>query len=362
MRLRAAAPAGIALLCAALLGPALLGPALLGGCSGDRDRDSGGTDAAAAFDPSAVYDHHVHVLSPALVERWKSLGVPFSKPDHAYSDIDSILSLNPAGGMSLVSMAYLWAVDGFSDSAERSRVAAENDFTAALARRHPGRLRAFCGVHPLRDYAADEVRRARRDGGMEGLKLHFGASEVDLRDPGHLARVRALFALASSEGMPVLLHLDNQSDAFLDEDAGLLIDSLLLPGPPVELILAHFGTSGGFGNRTRAILRRFIGALRDEPGLSRHTLRFDISAVALVEPAEQVPALTPEDFADLSGMLVELGLNRVVFGTDYPVFNTRAYLETLEKNLGLTREELMRIAGNGRPGARAGVRPGSAGE
>src|SRR6185436_5863978 len=73
----------------------------------------------AGNDSVTVFDHHVHALSPALIERWKSAGVPFSKPDYAYSDIDSILRFDPADGISLVSMAYLWSTPGFSDTSER---------------------------------------------------------------------------------------------------------------------------------------------------------------------------------------------------------------------------------------------------
>jgi predicted TIM-barrel fold metal-dependent hydrolase len=320
---------------------------MLVGCSGPQARKPVST--IAANDSVTLFDHHVHVLSPALIERWKTVGVPFSKPDYAYSDVDSILKFDPADGMFLVSMAYLYSTPGFTDSAERANVARENDFVAGLARKHPGRLYAFCAVDPLRPWAVDELLRCRRELGMYGLKLHFATSGVSLADSTHLARVRKMFAVASAERMPVMVHLGPTADGAGGAEARLLIDSLLAPSGPVELILAHLGTSGGYTFATKAIVRRFAEALRTRPELREHTIWFDLSAVGLTTASEQAAALTPEDFTDLSADLRELGLERVVFGTDYPAFNSVAYMSTLEEGLPLTREELIGIAGNGLP-------------
>ena len=201
---------------------------LLAGCGGRKAPRA--VSSLAGNDSVRIFDHHVHVMSPALVERWKSIGVPFSKPDYAYSDIDSILKFNPADRMFLISMAYLWASPEFSDSAERSNVARENDFVAGLARKHPEKLFAFCGVNPLTDYAAAELLRCRNDLGMYGLKLHFASSGVSLNNADHLARVREILSLAADQKMPVVLHFDNQTDTFDAADVDILIDSVLAQG------------------------------------------------------------------------------------------------------------------------------------
>jgi predicted TIM-barrel fold metal-dependent hydrolase len=340
--------------------PALLAAALVcaagvsGGCALPQERRPVST--IAGNDSFTVFDHHVHVLSPALIERWKSIGVPFSKPDYAYSDIDSIRRFDPVNGMFLVSMAYLWSTPGFSDSAERSNVARENDFVAGLARKDPGRLFAFCAVDPLAPYAVEELVRCRREMGAYGLKLHLATSGVDLSDPRHLARVREVLEAASAQGMPVLVHLAAPPGDAGDESAALLIDSVLVTGPPLEITIAHLGTSGGYGFTTSAIVRRFAEALRSRPELRKDRVWFDISAVALTTESEQVPALTPQDFTSLAADLEDLGLERVVFGTDYPAFNSVAYMGLLESELPLTREELIHIAGNGVPAGSGPVR------
>ena len=47
---------------------------------------------------------------------------------------------------------------------------------------------AFCSVNPLRPYALEEIARCARDPRLRnGLKLHFGNSDVDVDNPEQLA-------------------------------------------------------------------------------------------------------------------------------------------------------------------------------
>jgi predicted TIM-barrel fold metal-dependent hydrolase len=51
---------------------------------------------------------------------------------------------------------------------EYAQVKAENDWTSQEVARFPDRLRAFCAVNPLKDYALDELARCAQD-----PQLHF---------------------------------------------------------------------------------------------------------------------------------------------------------------------------------------------
>jgi uncharacterized protein len=56
--------------------------------------------------------------------------------------------------------------------------------------RFTDRLRGFCSVNPLKDYALEEITRCARDPRLRsGLKMHFGNSDVDLGDAKHVARL-----------------------------------------------------------------------------------------------------------------------------------------------------------------------------
>src|SRR5690606_1519686 len=116
---------------------------------------------------------------------------------------------------------------------------------------------------------------------LDGIKLHHNANQVYLTEPEHLAKVKSVFEYAARHRLPILLHLDNSHRRFGEPDVKLLTGSILKDLRPVNLRIAHLGTSGGFSQRTRAFLNAFIAAFASEPGLKRHRITFDISAVAL---------------------------------------------------------------------------------
>lgn len=303
-----------------------------------------------------LFDHHVHVMSPPLVERLTAIGARFSKPEYAYSDIDSIMKYNPARRMFLISTAYLYGVLDSTDTDEARHTAGENDFVAGLARLRPERVFAFCSVHPLRDYAVAEARRCRSEQGVYGLKLQLGACGVDLQLPDHRASVEKLLMLASLEGMPVVVHFGDGNGSGEGRQAEIFADSLLPAVPPLDLYIAHFGSSGGYTMETRIALAAFAGDRTGDSGRDGHRFYFDLSAVGLAEPSGDIPALTADDWEELSDRLLEIGLERVVFGSDYPVFNTTAALTALDEHLPVTRGELLRVVNNGLPGETLGAR------
>ena len=46
---------------------------------------------------------------------------------------------------------------------EYAQVKAENDWTSRQVARFPNRLRGFCSVNPLKDYAIEELARCAKD-------------------------------------------------------------------------------------------------------------------------------------------------------------------------------------------------------
>ena len=292
----------------------------------------------------ATTDGHVHILSPALIKAWKGMGIPFSRPDEYYSDIDTILR-NTAERIDLVSMAHVYSSEEFGGAFdnERQLVESENSFVAAARDKYPKRIRAFCSVDPLRDYALAELERCRTTLKMDGIKLHNNANQVYLTVPEHLEKVKAVFEFAARHRLPVLLHFDNSHRRFGEPDVKLLTGSILKDLPPVKLRIAHFGTSGGFNQRTRAFLNAFITAFANDPYLKRHRITFDISAVALDKDSEGVPRLTDAEFAVLARYIRRLGPERITFGTDYLLYTPAEYAAILKTRVGLTDRELRAI-------------------
>lgn len=301
-----------------------------------------------------VIDHHVHVLSPRLVADWKSLGVPFSRPDSVYTSAASLLEGDRAtvGQAILVPMAHLYGMADFREAMklsledEATRVRGENRYVAGEAARYPGQAVALCSVAVFRPYADQEIQWCRDSLRSAGLKVHLAASGADLSDEAQLGRLAALFAMAEAEHLPVLLHFDPQRRGLDVGDVERFITRVVDPHPNLELYLAHLGGSGGFGAWTQSVFRVFrewIGRNPDRP------VFMEVSAALLEEESEGVPATTEAEGLALGEALRAVGLARVVFGSDYPVFDPRRYAAALAARTGLSPEELRSVLGNRGP-------------
>ncbi|MEZ5331456.1 MAG: amidohydrolase family protein [Thermoanaerobaculia bacterium] len=316
-------------------------------CRESAETPAGPVASATRAASIAPVDHHVHILGPGLLADWTSLGVPFSRPDAAYLSADALFE--PKDGRPglaaalLVPMAHLYGNDefraalGLDETEERARVARENDWVAAEARRHPGRAIAYCSVGILRPYAWDEIDRCRRELGSPGVKIHLASGGVDLRDAEQLAILERLAAWAERERVALLVHFDPQRRGLETEDVERFLAEVLGPHPDLEITIAHLGGSGGYGPWTRSVFGTFQRWLSGEAaaGRPRPGVRFDVSGVLLEEESEGVPASTPEDARALAEDLRATGLERLVFGSDYPVFEPRRYAAVLESRLGL---------------------------
>lgn len=316
------------------------------------------SEEAGPAEPSVSpwVDHHVHLLSPELVADWSSLGVSFSRAAESYGDAAALLEDTPVERAVLVSMAYLYGSDWFreglelGEADELQRVQRENDFVLAIARGRPSRLKGLAGVNPLRPYALDELSRCLDAGGAAGIKLHLASSGVDLRLDEHLWAVEEVAALAEARGVPLLLHLDTQMRGTDVEHVERFLELVLDPHPGLRLIVAHLGGSGGYGPWTQAVLSVFIDRIERDPGFAARPISFDLSAVLLAEESEGVPPTTDEEAARLGRDLERLGLERVVFGSDWPVFGSAETFALLAERTGVDLHLLTGIRERSAPG------------
>lgn len=304
--------------------------------------------APPAVDAGAVFDHHVHLLSPTLVRDWKALGVPFSRPDSVYTSTAGLLAQPGLDGAWVLSMGYLYSWTIFREgleldaAAEYRGVRRENDYLAAEIRRAPDRLVGFCGVNPLRPYADAELLRCRDSLGLRGVKLHLANTGLDPRAPDQVARAAAIAAWAEAGGQPLLLHFDPMRSGLEVADLEPLLEGVIDAHPRLDLVIAHLGGSGGYGQWTRAVAPAIARRISGRPG----RLVLDLSATILERESEGVPASTPAEAAALAADLRRFGLGNVVFGSDYPVFDPIAYRAILRTRLPLTPIELDSIFAN----------------
>jgi predicted TIM-barrel fold metal-dependent hydrolase len=288
-----------------------------------------------------IFDHHVHLMSPRMIKLFKDVKIPFSKPDADYSDIEAVSKRLGTNRFNLVSMAYLYGHPEFGKvENEYEAVKAENDYLVDEKKKSPTNIKAFCGVNPLKDYALQEVERCHKRLKTDGIKLHFNASQIYLTVPAHLKKVNRIFEYAAEKKIPILLHFDNLHPKFGERDVRLLSDEILAKIDGLNLQIAHFGTSGGFNQRTKAVIDAFIDQFEKNAVIKKHRIVFDISAVALDKDSEGIPRLTEEQFVDVAAYIRKLGIERLVFGTDYPLYSADEYIGILKDRVKLTDSEI----------------------
>ena len=225
-------------------------------------------------------DYHQHLLSPSAAKQGSSLPKPLTASD--------LISLLDAAGVQralVLSLAYQYGNPNKAPiSDEYAQVRRENDWTAGQVAKYPHRLRAFCGVDPLKSYAVSEIERCAKNPYLHyGLKLHFGNSDVDMDNPSHVAQLRRVFRAADEHGMAIVVHMRSsvtRNRPYGAKEARAFLNDILPSAPHVPIQIAHLAGAGGFDDPSvDSALSVFIDAI------ARHDVRmanayFDICGVA----------------------------------------------------------------------------------
>lgn len=240
----------------------------------------------------------------------------------------------------VLSDAYYFDSPKFDVTDRRAQVQAENDWTAAQVAQFPDRLVAFCSFNPLTAYALEELDRCNASGRFAGLKLHFGTSGVNLRNPEHVKRVRAVLQAADRARMPIIVHV--RADAnYGREEAEIMLRAIIPAAPDVPFQIAHLW---GGENYSGEALRVYADAVA--AGDSRTAnLYFDLAEVALAAGSSQ------ETLHSIAAHVRRIGLKRVLYGSDGPVADSMSPKDawTKTRTLPLTADELRAIARNVAP-------------
>ena len=253
-------------------------------------------------------DHHQHVFSAETA----ALARGFRPIDAA-----TLIALLDAAGIRravVLSTAYQSsnpnrpAVDD-----EYAHVKAENDWTSEQVARFRERLRGFCGLNPLRDYALDEIARCSGDRSLRfGIKLHFGNSDVDLDNPEHIVRLQRVFRAANANGMAIAVHMRSsiaRNRPYGAAEARAFIEQVLPSAPDIPIQIAHLTGGGTFDEpKVDEALGEFIRAFRAKDPRVAHVW-MDVSGVAGYGEWREKAAL-------IAQRIREIGLERILYGSD----------------------------------------------
>lgn len=263
--------------------------------------------ASAAAPPKIeppLIDYHQHLFSPDLA---KLVGV-------APIDANQLVTLLDSAGIRralVLSVAYSWSKPSRNVENDYEHVKAENDWVAAQVARYPDRLRAFCSVNPVRAYALKEIERCVGNPLLRtGLKLHIGNSAVDYHNPQHVDMLRQVFRAANREHMAVVIHMRSSIDLRLPygrEEARIFFDSIMPEARDIPVQIAHLAGSGGYDSTLDAALSLFVEAIARRDSRTRR-LWFDVTSADM--------NATPDDAKLIAMRIRQLGVERVLFGSD----------------------------------------------
>jgi len=263
---------------------------------------------AASFVSHAqpIADHHQHFLRAAA-----------APPAGAVLEAKDLIARMDASGIRravVLSIAYQLANPNRPPvENEYEKVKAENDWTRDQAALYPKRLKAFCGVNPLKDYAIAEINRCAADPRTkDGLKFHFGNSDVDLDKPETVEKMQAIFREANKNRMAIVAHIHStisQKRPWGAKQAKVFIEKLLPEAPHITVQIAHMAGAGNYDAGVDAALRTFADAITTHDHRTRRVI-FDLSVS---------PELDGKSVADQIALRIrQIGLDRIYFASDAP--------------------------------------------
>ncbi len=208
-----------------------------------------------------------------------------------------------------------------------------NDYVYRVVSYEPKRLVGFASVVPNpADVAIEELRRAIRDLGLRGLKLHPGMQGFCISHP-HVVRV---LRTAGELGVPVVIHAlkgdlstlyfkSTREHALPSPDSIEDYDLLPVLASETTIVYAHMGGLFGF--------REFMSIAAGHPNVYLDT------SYSLITIVEEIGARR------LSTYIKHLGANKFVFGSDHIIgltpdwLSARRQVEIINKLPGLSEEE-----------------------
>lgn len=241
----------------------------------------------------------------------------------------------------VLSDAYYFDAPSTRSGDYHAQVRAENDWTAAQVAQFPDRLIAFCSFNPLEDYALAELRRCAESRAFRGLKLHFDTSEIDLTQPDHVAKVRAVYAEANRLGLAVIAHLSTGPE-YGAAQAETFVTQILPAAPDVPVVIAHLSGGGGYRDDALAVFADAVRSARAD------NLYFELAQITLAAGGS-------DSLEQIAGRMREIGMDRIYYGSDGPQFGGRPPAEMWSDfmaRMPLTNEEFFQIANNVAPYAR----------
>jgi len=288
-----------------------------------------------------IVDCHVHTYQTAEMGRRdiELLGA-VERSGGQCGDIDDTLAAMKRHGVAKVIMANWLPVAGMRDAAmlrlpvglpdyEKAvreieaglapRIERRNRWTCDMAEEHP-QLFALISVDPVMDgkQMRAEILDKAKNHGAKGVKIQFAGQRLFPYD----RRLWPAYEAVQELDLALLAH-SGRSESPTQYAEPKYFGEVLLRFPKLRLVLAHIGAD--FYDQARALATKYPNVSFDCSGLLRPT-HFKLSDKELV------------------ALFRDIGVERILFGSDFPVNNRSLALEHFF-GLPLTEQEKRLIAG-----------------
>jgi predicted TIM-barrel fold metal-dependent hydrolase len=183
-----------------------------------------------------------------------------------------------------------------------------NDELLRIARKHEDRFIPFAGVDPNAGVVGQsELRRAIKELGFRGLKIHASANSIYLNDQ---RKMYPVYEMCQDFGVPVLLHTGTTAlgDCDIKYSKPELLDEIGQEFPDLRIIMAHFGWP--WSDVCLAIAQRNPNFYIDISGWKPKYL-----------PSSLIPYM--------NGPLQD----KFLFGTDYPMIRHSPWMRSFREDL-----------------------------
>lgn len=237
--------------------------------------------------PYRIIDAHAHIYPDAIAARAShNTGVFYHMPSRFDGKVSTLLALGAAAGIEHFVVQSVATMP--------KQVGDINRFIAETVRGGGGRFTGLGTLHPdSRDIAGDIEELLSL--GLRGVKLHPDIQMVAIDDP----RMHEIYRLCEGR-LPILMHT---GDHRFDYSNPNRMAPVLRRYPGLTVIGAHFGGWSVWEEAVRQLARY--------PQL-------------IVDCSSSLYAMSPEE----AGRLIEAyGPHRVLFGTDYPMWEPKVELE-----------------------------------
>ena len=244
-----------------------------------------------------IIDIHAHIYPDAIASKAaEGIGKFYDIPMCEDGTLATLLQTSGQAGIVLSVVHSVATVP--------RQVQSINNFVAGAVEQSNGRLLGFATMHPDYEDIPQEVSRAIGMG-LRGIKIHPDFQKFNIDSPEAFKIYEAI------EGrIPVLIHTGDYRYAY---SKAWRVVNVLNQFPNLDVICAHFGGWSEWDEAVQTLAGRRLW----------------------VDSSSSLFSITPERAAQLIHLF---GVERVLFGTDYPMWNPTEELQRF-MNIPLTQEE-----------------------